>query len=162
MDNFLVKMRLLLKSEMILLRLQLRRTVQQAAFYIAAALLAVLAVGMLNIALYLYLAPHLDNASAALVVAIVDIVLAVVAVVVAGRLHLGPEVDAARDLREAAMAHLAAEAERVKTQIVEIQDDIKRIRTAVTGFMTFDSINLASFYQWLPVLLRFILRRKDP
>ena len=51
MDNFLVKMRLLLKSEMIRLRLQLRRTVQQAAFYIAAALLAVLAVGMLEIAL---------------------------------------------------------------------------------------------------------------
>jgi hypothetical protein len=162
MDDILVKMRLLLKAEMILLRLQLRRTVQQAAFFIAAALLAVLAAGMLNIALYLYLAPRLDNASAALVVAIVDITLAVMAVVVADRLQFGPEADAARDLREAAMAHLTAEAERVKTQIVELQDDIKRIRTAVTGFMSFGNINLSSFYQWVPVLLRIILRRKDP
>jgi hypothetical protein len=161
MDDFLVKMRLLLKAEMILLRLQLRRTVQQAAFYIAAALLAVLAVGMLNIALYLYLAPRLDNANAALVVAIVDIALAVVAVVVAGRLHLGPEVEAARALREAAMAHLVAEAERVKTQIAEIQDDIKRIRTTVTDFMGLGSVNLASFYQWVTMLFRFFLRRKD-
>lgn len=162
MDEFLIKMRLLLKAEMILFRLQLRRTLQQAAFYIAAVLLAVLAAGMLNIALYLYLAPRLDNASAALAVAIVDIVLAVVAVVVAGHLRLGPEVDAVRALREAAMAELIADAERVKTQIADLHDDIKRIRTAVTGFLSFGGVNLASLFQWVPVLLRVLLRRKDP
>lgn len=162
MDEFLIKMRLLLKAEMILFRLQLRRTLQQAAFYIAAVLLAVLAAGMLNIALYLYLAPRLDNASAALAVAIVDIVLAVVTVVVAGHLRLGPEVDAVRALREAAMAELIADAERVKTQIADLHDDIKRIRTAVTGFLSFGGVNLASLFQWVPVLLRVLLRRKDP
>ena len=162
MDEFLIKMRLLLKAEMILFRLQLRRTLQQAAFYIAAVLLAVLAAGMLNMALYLYLAPRLDNASAALAVAIVDIVLAVVAVVVAGHLRLGPEVDAVRALREAAMAELIADAERVKTQIADLHDDIKRIRTAVTGFLSFGGVNLASLFQWVPVLLRVLLRRKDP
>ena len=161
MDDILIKIRLMLKAEIILLRLQLRRTVQQAAFYIAAALLAVLAVGMLNIALYQCLAPRLGNASAALMVAIVDIVLAAASVVAAGRLHLGPEVDAARALREGAMANLAEEAEHVKTQIAEIQDDVKRIRTAVTGLMSFGSFNLASFSHWVPVLLRFLLRRKD-
>lgn len=162
MDEFLVKMRLLLKAEMILFRLQLRRTVQQAAFYIAAVLLAVLAAGMLNIALYLYLAPRLDNASAALAVAIVDIVLAAVAVVVAGHLHLGPEVDAVKALREAAMAELTADAKRVKTQIADLHDDIKRIRTAVTGFLSFGGVNLTSLFQWVPVLLRVLSRRKAP
>lgn len=162
MDEFLIKMRLLLKAEMILFRLQLRRTFQQAAFYIAAVLLAVLAAGMLNVALFLYLAPRLDNASAALAVAIVDIVLAVVAVVVAGRLRLGPEVDSVRALREAAMAELVADAERVKTQIADLHDDIKRIRTAVTGFLNFNGFNLSSLFPWVPVLLRFLLRRKDP
>ena len=162
MDEFMVKMHLLLKAEMLLLRLQLRRSVQQAALYIAAALLAILAVGMLNIALYLYLVPRLDNTGAAVAVAIVDIVLAVVAVVVAGRLRLGPEADAAMALREAAMAKLAADAERVKIQIADLQDDIKGIRTAVTGFMDFGGVNLASLFQWVPVLLRFLSRRKDP
>ena len=161
MDEFLVKMRLLLKAEMILFRLQLRRTVQQAAFFIAATLLAVLAAGMLNIALYLYLAPRYDNASAALAVAIVDMVLAVVAVVVAGRLQLGPEVDAVRALREAAMAELTADAERVKAHIADLHDDIKRIRTVVTGATSFGGINLASLFQLVPVLLRVLLRRKD-
>ncbi len=162
MDEFLIKMRLLLKAEMILFRLQLRRTVQQAAFYIAAALLAVLAAGMLNIALYLYLAPRLDNAGAALAVAIVDIVLAVAAVVVAGRLHLGPEVDAVKALREAALAELTADAERVKTQIADLHDDIKGIRTAVNGFLGFGGVDLTSLFQWVPVLLRVLSRRKEP
>ena len=162
MDEFLIKMSLLLKAEMILFRLQLRRTVQQAGFYIAAALLAVLAAGMLNIALYQYLAPRLDNAGAALVVAMLDIVLAVAAVVLAGRLRLGPEVDAAKALREAALAELTADAERVKAQIADLHDDIKRIRTAVTGSFGFGGANLTSLFQWVPVLLRALSRRKDP
>ncbi len=162
MDEFLIKMRLLLKAEMILFRLQLRRTVQQAAFYIAAALLVVLAAGMLNIALYQYFAPRLNNGGAALVVAIVDIVLAVVAIVAAGRLRLGPEVDAAKALREAAMAELTADAERAKAQIADLHDDIKRIRTAVTGSLGFGGVNLTSLFQWVPMLLRVLSRRKDP
>jgi hypothetical protein len=161
MDEFLVKIHLLLKAELILFRLQMRHTVRQAAFFVAAALLAILAVGMLNIALYLCLAPRLDNASAALAVAVVDIVLAVVAVVVAGRLQPGPEVDAVRALREATMANLTADTERVKTHITDLHDDIKQIRTAVTGFLNFGGINLASLFQWVPILLRVLLRRKN-
>lgn len=160
MDEFLIKIRILLKSEMILLRLQLRRTIQQAAFYVAAALLVVLAAGMLNIALYLSLAPRLENAGAALAVAIIDILLAVAAIIVASRLHLGPEIDAVKTLHESTMASLTADAERVKTQIEDLQDDIKRIRSAVTGSMTFGGISLPSLFQWLPMLLRILVRRK--
>ncbi len=160
MEEFLIKIRVLLKAEMILFRLQLRRTVQQAAFYIAAALLIVLAAGMLNIALYLSLAPRLDNAGAALAVAIIDILLAVAAVIVAGRLHLGPEVDAVKALHESTIASLTTDAENVKAQIADLQDDIKRIRSAVTGSMTFGGVDLTSLFQWVPLLLRFLLRRK--
>jgi hypothetical protein len=162
MDEFVVKMRLLLKAEMMLFRLQLHRTVQQTAFYVAAALLAVLAAGMLNIALYLYLAPRLDNSSAALAVAIVDILLAVVAVVVAGRLHLGPEAEAVKALREDAIASLSADTERIRNQIADLHEDIRGIRTAVTGSMSFGGVNLTSLFQWVPMVLRVLLRRKAP
>jgi hypothetical protein len=72
MEDIFIKIRVLIKAEMILFRLQLRRTLQQTAIYVAAALLVVLAAGMLNIALFLSLAPRLDNAGAALAVALVD------------------------------------------------------------------------------------------
>jgi len=162
MEELLIKLRLLLRAEIILLRIQLRRAVLQAAFYLAAVLLVVLAVGMLNVALYLYLAPRFDNAGAALAVAVVDIVLAALAVIVAGQLHLGPEVAAVETVREDVMAQLAVDAEKVKIQIAELHDDIKRIRTAVTGFFSFDSVNLASLVQWVPAIIRLLLRRKGP
>lgn len=160
MDELVVKLRLLAKAELILLRLHLRRTVKQAAFYIVAALLAVLAVGMLNVALYLYLAPILESARAALVVALADIALAAVVILAAGRLHLGPEADAANALRELTMTELVADIERVKTQIADLSDDVKKIRSAVTGFMSLGSVGLPSVLQWLPVILGLFRRKK--
>lgn len=160
MDELVVKLRLLAKAELILLRLHLRRTVKQAAFYIVAALLAVLAVGMLNVALYLYLAPILESARAALVVALADIGLAAVVILAAGRLHLGPEADAANALRELTMTELVADIERVKTQIADLSDDVKKIRSAVTGFMSLGSVGLPSVLQWLPVILGLFRRKK--
>ena len=162
MNELMMKTRLLLKAEAILFRLHLRRTVRQAAFYLVAVLLAVLAVGMLNIALYHFLAARLDNAGAALAVAVVDVALAAAAVVVAGRLQLGPEADAAQTLREMTMAELMADAERVKAELAEMHDDIKKIRTAVTGFLSLGGLNVASVFQWLTMLLRVFWRRKDP
>jgi hypothetical protein len=59
------------------------------------------------------------------------------------------------------MAKLTEDAERVKAQIADLHDDIKQIRTAVTGFLSFGGVNLTSLFQWVPVLLRVLLRRKD-
>jgi len=160
MDELVVKLRLLAKAELILLRLHLRRTVKQATFYIVAALLAVLAVGMLNVALYLYLSPLLESARAALVVALADIALAAVVILAAGRMHLGPEADAANALRELTMRELVSDVDRVRAQIADLSDDIKKIRTTVTGFMSLDSIGLPSLLQWLPMLLG-LFRRKQ-
>jgi hypothetical protein len=160
MDELVVKLRLLDKAELILLRLHLSRTVKQAAFYIVAALLAVLAVGMLNVALYLYLSPLLESARAALVVALADIALAAVVILAAGRMHLGPEADAANALRELTMRELVSDVDRVRAQIADLSDDIKKIRTTVTGFMSLDSIGLPSLLQWLPMLLG-LFRRKQ-
>ena len=160
MDELVGKLRLLAKAELILLRLHLRRTVKQAAFYVVAALLAVLAVGMLNVALYLYLSPLIESARAALIVAVADIALAAVVIIAAGRLHIGPEADAANALRELTLSELVSDIDRVKTQIADLSDDIKKIRSAVTGFMNPDSIGLSSVLQWLPVLLGLFRRKK--
>jgi hypothetical protein len=71
-------------------------------------------------------------------------------------------VDAVKALRDATLAELTADAERAKTKITELQDDIKGIRTAVTGFLDFGGVNLTSLFQWVPVLLRVLSRRKEP
>jgi len=161
MDEFTVKLRLLAKAELILLRLHLRRTVRQAAFYIVAALLAVLAVGMLNFALYLYLAPQIQGAGAALVVAVADMALAAVIIVVAGRLQLGSEAGPANALRELTMNELVTDIERVKNQIADLSSDIKQIRATVSGVMGLGSVGLPAVFQWLPVLIGLFRRKKS-
>ncbi len=159
MDEFIVKLRLLAKAEMVLFRLHLRRTVRQAVFSLAAVLLAVLAVGMLNVALYQYLLPRLDGAGSALVVAFADLAIAAAVLLAAGREQQGNEYDAAIKLREMIMTDLAADADRVKTQFSELQDDIRQIRTTATGLLNPGGINLAAIVPWLTMLFRVLRRR---
>ena len=160
MDELMVKLRLLAKAELILLRLHLRRSVRQAAFFIAAALLAVLGVGMLNLALYLYLAPQIQGAGAALVVAVADMALAAVIIAIAGRLSLGPEAGPANALRELTMSELAADIDHVKNQITDLSADIRQIRATLSGFMGLGNIGLGPILQWLPALLGLFRRKK--
>lgn len=159
MDELIVKLRLLVKAESILIRLHLRRTVRQVSLVLAAALFGLLALVMLNVALYLFLEPRTGPAQAALAAAGLDLLAAAAAVIIAGRLGLGPEAGSARSLRDLASAELAADADRLREQLNDLGKDIKRIRAAVTGITHPAGIGLPRMLQWL-VMLIGLLRRK--
>ena len=160
MDKMIAKLRLLVKAEVILVRLHLRRAVRQVSLVLIAALFGLLALAMLNVALYLYLVPSFGPALAALSVAGTDLLLAVVAVVAAGRLELGPEADEAESLRDMVSNELAADAEDLRAQFDDLGQDIKRIRSAVTGFTQPGGIDLSMVFQWLMMLVGFIRRKR--
>jgi len=162
MDELFVKLRILAKAEMVLFRLTLRRTVRQAVFSLAAVLLAVLAVGMLNVALYQFLVPRLDGSGAGLAVALVDLVIAAAVFLAAGRQQQGHEYDAANKLREMIIADLTADADRIKAQFTELHDDIRQIRATATGLLNPGGFNLASIAPWLMMLFRVLRSRKEP
>jgi outer membrane murein-binding lipoprotein Lpp len=111
---------------------------------------------MLNVALYLFLAPRFDPALAALAVAGLDALLAVVAVAAAIRLELGPEAEAAASIRDIASDELAADAERLRAQLDDLGQDIKRIRAAVTGITQPGGISLPAVFQWLMMLVGYL------
>ncbi len=160
MDKLIAKLRLLAKAETILVRLYLRRAVRQVSLVLAAALFGLLALAMLNAALYLYLVPLFGPALAALAVAGSDMLLAAVAVVTAGRLELGPEADDAESLRDSVSNELAADAERMRAQLDEIGQDIKSIRSVVTGFAHPGGIDLPAVFQWLMMLVGYLFRKR--
>jgi type VI protein secretion system component VasK len=160
MEELIAKLRLLAKAETILVRLHLRRAVRQVSFVLAAALFGLLALAMLNIALYLFLAPRIDPALAALAVAGLDALVAVVAVVAASRLELGPEAEAAASLRDLVSNELAADAERLRAQLDDLGQDIKRIRSAVTGLTEPGGIGLPAVFQWLMTLVSYLRRKR--
>ncbi len=156
MDKIIAKVRLLAKAEVILFRLHLRRAARQASLVLLAALFGLLAVAMLNVALYLFLAPRVDPALAALAVAGVDVLLAVVSVTAAGRLKLGPEAEAAALLRDEASNELAADADRLRAQLDDLVQDIKHIRSAVTGHAQPGGIGLPAVFQWIMMLVGYL------
>jgi len=159
MDEILLKLRILAKAEMVLFRLHLRRTLRQAALSLAAVFIIILAMGMLNLALYQYLIPRLDSAGSALAVAVIDILVAAVILYAAGRQQLGAEYDAAQELRERVVSDLMAEADRLRAYVTELHDDIRQIRASASGFLNTGGINIASILQWLVVLARGFWKR---
>lgn len=160
MEALIAKMRLLAKAEAILVRLHLRRAVRQVSFVLAAALFGLMALAMLNVAFYLFLAPRIDPALAALAVAGLDMLVAVAAVVAASRLELGPEAEAAVSLRDLATTELAADAERLREQLDDLGQDIKRIRSAVTGITHPGGIGLPGIFQWVMMFVSFLRRKR--
>lgn len=160
MDELIAKLRLLAKAEAILVRLHLRRAVRQVSFILAAALFGLLALAMLNVALYLFLAPRFDPALAALAVAGMDALVAVIAILAASRLELGPEAEDAESIRDLVSNELAADAERLRAQLDDLGRDIKRIRSAVTGITQPGGIGLPVIFQWLMMLVGFLRRKR--
>jgi hypothetical protein len=160
MNDLIVKLRLLAKAEAILLRLHLRRAVKQVSFVIAAALFGLLALAMLNVALYFLFSPRFGQAHAALIVAGLDLLAAVVAVIAASRLGLGPEAEAAETLRDRVSSELAADADRLREQINDLSEDIKRIRAAVTGLTSPGGFDLSMVFQWLMMVVSFLRKKR--
>ena len=160
MDDLITKVRLLAKAEAILLRLHLQRAVRQVSLVLAAALFGLLALAMLNVALYLSLAPRIDPALAALAVAGTDLLVGVVAVVAASRLELGPEAEAAESIRDAATQELAADAERLRKKVEDLGEDIRGIRTSISGILQPGGISMPAVFSWLMMLVGFLRRKR--
>jgi len=159
-DDLIKKLRLLAKAEAILVRLHLRRAVRQVSLVLGAALFGLLALAMLNVALYLLLAPRIDPALAAFAVAGMDLLVGVAAVVAAGRLELGPEAETAEMIRDRATSELAADAERLRQQLEGLGEDIKGIRTSISSILQPGGISMPAVFSWLMMLVGFLRRKR--
>jgi len=160
MDDLIVKLRVLAKAEAILVRLHLRRAVRQMSLALVAALFGLLALAMLNVALYLYLSVRMDPALAAFAAAGMDLLIGVAAIIAAGRLELGSEAETAEMIRDRAITELAADAERVRQQMESLGDDIKGIRTSISSILQPGGISLPAVFSWIMMLVGFLRRKR--
>jgi outer membrane murein-binding lipoprotein Lpp len=108
---------------------------------------------MLNVALYLFLSSRFIRPGG--LAGGLDALLAV-AVVAASRLELGPEAEAAASIRDIASDEIAADAERLRAQLDDLGQDIKQIRSAVTGIVQPGGISLPAVFQWLMMLVGYL------
>ena len=121
------KMRILARAELALARIRAQRTGFQAALFAVAALFALLALVLFNLAGYQALVPRLGPPLAALVVAAANLLLAAIAVIVALKVRPGRADEMmAQEIRDLA-------SDEIKKDFDEVRDDINRISDEIAG-----------------------------
>jgi hypothetical protein len=129
MSDIVQKLRVLSRVEMALLKIHLRTLARQTLLCAVGLLLTLLAVAMVNAAIYLFLAERLDRDVAALIVAALNAVLAVGLFLMAKGTRPGAAAAMVEEVRDLAVAGLRADAEAVGRDLNQVKADVERIRS---------------------------------
>ncbi|SIN79615.1 phage holin family protein [Halodesulfovibrio marinisediminis] len=136
MNDSMNKIQILLRSEVALFRLQTRRMAREAAFKIAALILALLALGMFTFAVYLGLSKLYGSTIAALLVALIDGLLALLLLLISQQIKSNTEQEKViKEVRDIACKGLNADFEKVKAEVGEVTSDVRRIHDNVAGIL---------------------------
>ncbi len=133
MDDPRPKLQTLFKAQSVLTRIELRAKAAQAVYMCIALVFGLLALGMLNLAAYLALSDPVGPVWAGVIVAGIDLLLAIVLLKIAKGAEPGPELESAREVRDLAMDALTTDADRVKSQVLAVRDDIKSVTSRIAG-----------------------------
>jgi len=135
MNDPVLKINLLVRSEMALARIQTRRAVSRFILSLIALVFVLLGLGMLNFAIYQALAVHLSPAMAGLFVALINLFLAGIIFFIAGKTGTeSNEEKMAQEIRDLAYAELNSDVASVKSEIGKVSGDIKKIRAGFNSF----------------------------
>jgi hypothetical protein len=135
MNDPVLKINLLVRSEMALARIRTRRTLSRIILSLIALVFLLLGLGMLNFAIYQAFATHFSPALAGLYVALINLFLAGVIFLIAGKIGAeSNEEKMAQEIRDLAYAELNTDVASVKREVSKVSDDIKKIRRGFTSF----------------------------
>ncbi len=132
MNSLTRNLNILWRSERLLAEAEWRRSSRQITILVLAGVFGLLALIMLNVAGFYWLATTYGTAQAALAVAAADIVIAAILAVSAQSLKTAPETNMIREFRDSALAEIETDAEAFQTQLVQIRDDVKTIGATVS------------------------------
>ena len=119
------KISLLVKSEKTLLRLEMRKKMRQALLIAITLILLLCALGALNVALYLYLTHFVTPLFSALILAGIDILLALILLLITFNMGLGEDEKSAYEIRDFARG-------QIKNEIADIRSSFFSFRNAIS------------------------------
>jgi len=152
MNDFLQKLQILARIELAILRIDVQTAYRQTFLYAVGIVLILLAVAALNVAIYMALSESFGYDWGALIVAILNAVLAVVIIIIAGRTKPGPEADMAKEIRQFAIAEINNDVEKVYRNLDEVKTDVQRIRTGFNSLIGKDGGTLLGLSSLAPIL----------
>lgn len=118
---------IILRAERMIARRHLAVTVNRAALIGFAALIAGIGLVMLNLAGFFWLRTQMSPQAAALIVALVNVVLAGVLVAIAMNLRAGTELEPVEEVRDMAIEDVEAELQVVADEARDVADSLRRM-----------------------------------
>ena len=134
MQDTMTRLRAFAKVQSLLTSMEFRRLATQGSMLLAALVMGLVALVMLNLAGFLGLAEKIGYAWSALVFAGIDLVLTAIVVTIAKGLKPGPEVESATQVRDLLLNEITADAEKLRTDFMQARADVQRIRTGIAAF----------------------------
>ncbi|WP_170384602.1 phage holin family protein [Ruegeria atlantica] len=144
---------IVLRAERLIAQRHVAVAARRTGFYAAAGLAVGLAVIMLNVAGFFWLSASLSKPFAAVIVAGVNLLLALVLALLANSQNAQADTTAAVELRDMALQDIETE---IKDTLSEARNTVTGIRRDPLGALTPDAISAI-----LGILIKYAKRRKD-
>jgi hypothetical protein len=128
MDNVVRNLRILWRAESIIADISFRQMMTRSFLRGAAALLGAFAFLMGNLSLFFALQQAWGRNWAAAVIALANLLLAVVILIVAQRSKPGREMELALEVRNSALQALEMDAQVLQQQLAEFRDEVRGVR----------------------------------
>lgn len=145
---------IILRAERLIAQRQVAVAAKRTGIYAAAGLAVGLAAVMLNVAGFFWLSETLSTTSAALIVAGIDLVVAVLLAVVANSMTAQTDTSDAVELRDMALQDIETE---IRENFADVRNAVTGIRRDPLGTLTPEIVSAL-----LGVLLKYAKTRKKP
>ena len=157
-EDFNAKVKLLVKSEKAMLRLEIRKKSRQT-FWIALALLAVLmTLVLLNVTVYLYLAQTHTPLVSVAALAGMNLAVALLFLFVSTRQENTAEAQAIEEIRDFAWEQVSSDLDNVKQGVSDFKESVVKVKKSVDGLTSGTAFGLNKV---MPVITTLIeLNRK--
>jgi len=134
-DSIVRDLQVLAKADSLIGRIWLNIMARRFGLFALAGLIAVFGLGMANVAGFYGLQQHWGPVWAAAVVAVADLIIALIIVLVARSIQPGPEIELAFDVRKMAVEAIQADSRDIKATVDSFGQQIKQTKDTVAGFV---------------------------
>jgi hypothetical protein len=128
MESVVRNMRLIWRAELLIIEAKLSVATKKIGATAFAGLIFIFGLGMLNVAGFFALEQEWGPIYAALGVALADFLVAALLLLWGSRLSTGPEMELAREVRDAGLEELEAKAEHIQDEVTAVRDELLALK----------------------------------
>ena len=134
-DNLVRDLQVLGKADSLIGKIWLNVMARRFGLFALAGLVAVFGLGMANLAVFFGLQQSWGPVWSAAIVALADLILAVVIVILGRSIHPGPEIELAFDVRKMAIEAIQADLRDIKATVDSLGQQIRQTKDTIAGFV---------------------------